>query len=168
MEFIETVKIFNKMKKLFCLSLITLALAATSCGGSSNASGQAGTKAQDTIGTNKGNAVKEDVSVGEAKPMGEVKNDGSKPELGTVNKKETPKVKATPETDVDKLVKQYNDALVALITASKGTQIDEAAEKKLLDLKAQIDELDKGGKLSKTQKELVKVVDDTYAKLKNR
>lgn len=155
------------MKKLFCLSLIALALAATSCGGSSNASGQAGSKAQDTVGTNKGNAVKEGVSVGEAKPMGEVKNDGSKPELGTVNKNDPQKVKPTPETDIDKLVKQYNDALVELINASKGN-LDEAAEKKLLDLKAQIDELDKGGKLSKTQKELVKVVDDTYAKLKNR
>ena len=156
------------MKKLFCISLIALALAATSCGGSSNASGQAGSKSQDTVGTNKGKVVKEGVAVGEAKPMGEVKNNGPQLELGTVNKNDPQKVKATPETDVDKLVKQYNDALVALITASKGTQIDGAAEKKLLDLKAQIDELDKGGKLSKTQKELVKVVDDTYAKLKNR
>lgn len=157
------------MKKLFCISLIALALAATSCGGSSNASGQAGSKSQDTVGTNKGKAVKEGVAVGEAKPMGEVKNNGPQLELGTVNKNDPQKVKPTPETDIDKLVKQYNDALVELINASKGGNLDEAAEKKLLDLKAQIDALDKAGKLSKTQKELVKVVDDYYnTKLKNK
>ena len=97
------------------------------------------------------------------------KSANNAPQAPAVNEKqkpvETPKVPARPETETDKLVKQFNEALVALISSSKSGKADEAATNKFMELQAQLDELENNGELNEPQKELVKVVKDTYGKL---
>lgn len=90
-------------------------------------------------------------------------NDNAKPEL------EKPNVPVKPETPTDKLLKQYNEALGALIEASKngGTPSEEATHK-FMNLQTQLEELESSGKLSTTQKELFKVTKDAFNMLKSK
>ena len=81
-----------------------------------------------------------------------------------------PKVEEVVDKTVDfltdKLLKQYSEAFIALIPSIKAGKLDEAANKKFLDLQSQLDQLDKNGQLSATQKDLFKVTTDTYNKMK--
>lgn len=79
-------------------------------------------------------------------------------------KAENAKTPAKPETETDKLFKQANEALTALLIASKnGEKVDPKA---FLELKEKIEALDKQGKLSDTHKELYKVMSDAYNRIK--
>lgn len=69
------------------------------------------------------------------------------------------------ETPADRLVKQYGETLVALIQASKAGKPNEAAAQKFENLKKQLEELDKSGKLNTNQKELFKATNDAFDKL---
>ena len=167
------------MKKLVFLSVVVLAFAATSCGnsGESSASGKTSTG---SANADKGANV-ENIDTASIKPSQPVKPVGGEvplPNLSVNNagnqnsvaspKSNTaaPKVTPRPETPTDKLLKQYNEAFVALIPSMKTGKLDEAANKKFLDLQSQLDQLDKSGQLSATQKELYKVTTDTYNKMK--
>ena len=162
------------MKKLLFLSVAVLALAATSCGnsGESSASGAAGAKVEEADGA-KGAKV-ENTDIGEVKtaqPLEPVSTNGPLPQIangaaGAQKGAEAPKAKPRPETPTDKLLKQYNEAFIALIPSIKAGKLDEAANKKFLDLQSQLDQLDKNGQLSATQKDLFKVTTDTYNKMK--
>ena len=111
----------------------------------------------------------------EKAPMGEKANVKA-PELKAGNvpapadkTTEKQKVPVRPETPTDKLLKQYNEAMVALIDASKtGGDAKEAADKQFNDIKAQLEELDKNGKLSDTQKELFNVTNNAYNMLNSK
>lgn len=69
------------------------------------------------------------------------------------------------ETPADRLVKQYGETLVDLIQASKAGKPNEAAAQKFENLKKQLEELDKAGKLNSNQKDLFKATNDAYNKL---
>lgn len=167
------------MKKLLFLSVAVLALAATSCGnsGDSSASGKTSTSSANADkGANVENIDTASVKTAQpVKPVGgevplpnlSVNNAGNQNSAASPkNNAQTPKVTPRPETPTDKLLKQYNEAFVALIPTLKTGKLDEAANKKFLDLQSQLDQLDKNGQLSATQKELYKVTTDTYNKMK--
>lgn len=160
------------MKKLFYISALMLAVAATSCNGSGNTSTTSGESTSqveesiaDSVSTDSVSSSNEQVSQdANTQSMLPV----SKDIAAKSDKPVEPKVQPKPESETDKLVKQYSDAMVSLIEASKGGKIDEAANKKFLELQSKLEALDKSGKLSETQKELFKVTNDAYNMLKNK
>ena len=147
-----------------------LAVAATSCNGSGNTSTTSGESTSqveeavtDSVSTDSVSSSNEQVSQdANTQAMLPV----SKDIAAKSDKPVEPKVQ--PESETDKLVKQYSDAMVSLIEASKGGKIDEVANKKFLELQSELEALDKSGKLSETQKELFKVTNDAYNMLKNK
>ncbi len=82
---------------------------------------------------------------------------------------EKPKVPVKPESDTDKLIKQYSVAMLSLIEASKtGGDAEETATQQFIELQGQLDKLEKSGQLSDTQKELFKVTTDAYNRMKSK
>ena len=149
-----------------------LAVAATSCNGSGNTSTTSGESSSqveesvaDSVSTDSVSSSNEQVSQdANTQAMLPV----SKDIAAKSDKPVEPKVQPKPESEIDRLVKQYSDAMVSLIEASKGGKIDEAANKKFLELQSELEALEKSGKLSETQKELFKVTNDAYNMLKNK
>jgi len=149
-----------------------LAVAATSCNGSGNTSTTSGESTSQVEESVADSVSTDSVSSSD----GQVSQDANTQAMLPVSKDITaksdkpvePKVQPKPESEIDKLVKQYSDAMVSLIEASKGGKIDEAANKKFLELQSELEALDKSGKLSETQKELFKVTNDAYNMLKNK
>ena len=145
------------MKKLLFFSTIVIALIATSCKGDGATENKP--SAQDSVLVDFQDSVAAVSQAGDT--GGQVASD--KPSL------EKPNVPVTAETATDKLLKQYNAELIALIEASKsGKGLSDDAVKKFNELQNELNELQKSGKLSDTQKELFKVTSDAYAKLKNK
>lgn len=163
------------MKKLIFASLVSLTLMSTACSGGGNGDKASGAapgnesvenKGGDGQATNPANAAADKMQ-----PQGQIENPQT-PNLrtGTLpdgkQNLEQPKVKPHAETETDKLLKQYNEAFVALIPSSKSGKIDDAALKRCQDLQAQIAQLEKEGKLSETQKSLFHATSDAFSKLK--
>ena len=158
------------MKKLLFFSTIVIALIATSCKGDGATENKP--SAQDSVLMDFQDSVATVSQTGDTVPVAnasglKVGNGGQaasdKPAL------EAPNVPVTAETATDKLLKQYNAELIALIEASKsGKGLSDDAVKKFNELQNELNELQKSGKLSDTQKELFKVTSDAYAKLKNK
>lgn len=156
------------MKKILYITALALAVLATSCNGGGKDSGSATTSgsAQDTATVQSADSASKEVADAPNVLMPGAVNkaaDKSKPQL------EAPKVPVTPESATDKLLKEYNAALITLIEAKqKGGNLSDDDVKKFDDLQSELSNLDKSGKLSATQKELFKITTDTYEKLKSK
>lgn len=161
------------MKRYFLFASVMLALAAVSCNGGGNGStsgnvsqSSEGQPVADSVAQAQDNAATPSVLMPGAVGNGNASASATAPEK---KKLEAPKVPVTPETPTDKLIKQYNDELVALIQSSQQDgKLDEAKVKAFAHLGKQIEALDKEGKLSTNQKELFKVASDAYTKLINK
>ena len=163
------------MKRYFLFASVMLALAAVSCNGGGN-----GSTSGNVSQSSEGQPVADSVAQAQAQDNaatpsvlmpGAVGNGNASASATAPEKKklEAPKVPVTPETPTDKLIKQYNDELVALIQSSQQDgKLDEAKVKAFAHLGKQIEALDKEGKLSTNQKELFKVASDAYTKLINK
>ena len=161
------------MKKIFYLVALVLAVAATSCNGSGNNSASTASQASQAQLDAAPTSVSHDsvANAGEASQGADVQNF---PKVGKVASQdakplEAPKVQPKPESETDKLLKQYNEEMVALIEKSKnGANLDNATNQKFLELQSKLEQLDKSGKLSETQQELFKVTNNAYNMLKNK
>lgn len=163
------------MKKFFILALAMMALTATSCNGSGNASDKVGSQAagqsQEAVNDNAATSSDGDSVQAPIKERGEVAplSKDQAPGVATNPKPlEQPKVQPKPESEVDKMLKQYNELMVAMILAHNEGKDDKESTQQFLNIKGQLDKLDKSGKLSDTQKELFKVTNDAYNKLQNK
>ncbi len=160
------------MKKIFYLVALVLAVAATSCNGSGNNSASTASQVSHAQLDAAPTSVSHDsvANAGEVSQGADVQNF---PKVGKVASQdakplEAPKVQPKPESETDKLLKQYNEEMVALIEKSKnGANLDNATQK-LLELQSKLEQLDKSGKLSETQQELFKVTNNAYNMLKNK
>ena len=173
-------------KSIFSLVVFS-SLALASCNNGGGQASQSISKGEATVEStndsstdsvnNNGNAApaNEQVPQVDRAPMGEEANVKA-PEMKVGNlpnreakTAETPKVPVRPETPTDKLLKQYNEAMVALIDAAKnGGEAKEDADKKFNAIRAQLEELEKSGKLSDTQKELFQVTNNAYNMLNSK
>lgn len=185
------------MNKSFFSLVVFLSIALASCNNGGNKASQSTSKGETSVESttsNSADSTNKDAASGnqasstqQANPAnGQVPQVGEAPKgkeadvkapelkVGNVpapaNKAaEKAKVPAKPETPTDKLVKQYNEAMLALIDASKaGGDAKEAANKHFNEIKAQLEELDKSGKLNDTQKELVNVTNNAYNMLNSK
>lgn len=165
------------MKHLFYTSAMILALVFVSCNGntssnsaakSSAAVSQENVNTQNIDSTSNSNNIDPNIPKLEANktPQNQNITNNNNQTNSEAGKAKTP---VKPETPTDKLLKQYNEAMGALIDASKnGSKPSEEATQKFMDLQTQLEELDNSGKLSTTQKELFKVTKDAYNMLKSK
>lgn len=78
----------------------------------------------------------------------------------------TPKSPKASNNKADNMLKQYNEEFLKLVQESKsGKAIDTKAIDKLL---SELNALEKNGKLSETQKQLLKATTDAYEQFKNK
>ena len=149
------------MKISYILAVVALMLMAGSCDGNRKDSGSNVNAAsrQELVG----DSIKNVSAVDSVSP--ETAKDPAVPVQSLAKDANAAKASVKPETAADRLVKQYGETLVALIQASKAGKPDEAAAKKFDELKRQLEELDKRGKLSTNQKELFKATNDAFEKL---
>ena len=86
----------------------------------------------------------------------------SLPKVGTTS---LPKPKK-PESSTDKLLKQYSETFVNYVLDTKAGKATD--DKQLLELKEQLEKLEKSGGLTDNQKELFKATNDAYNQFKNK
>jgi hypothetical protein len=163
------------MKHLFYTSAVILAFLFVSCNGntsSNSAEKNSAAVSQDTVNaqnidSTKSNNIDANTTLESKKtPLNQEITNNNNQTNNEAGKAKTP---VKPETPTDKLLKQYNEAMGALIDASKnGSKPSEEATQKFMDLQTQLEELDNSGKLSTTQKELFKVTKDAYNMLKSK
>ena len=163
------------MKHLFYTSAVILAFLFVSCNGNTSSNSAAKNSAavsQDTVNaqnidsTSNSNNIDANTTLESNKtPQNQDITNNNNQTNNEAGKSKTP---VKPETPTDKLLKQYNEAMGALIDASKNGKLSEEATQKFMDLQTQLEELDNSGKLSTTQKELFKVTKDAYNMLKSK
>lgn len=186
------------MNKSFFSLVVILSLALASCnngGGQASQSTSKGETSVESTNATPNDSANKDATPGEqatSTQQANPANNGQVPQVGEAPKgkeanvkapemkvgnlpdaaskaAEKPKVPAKPETPTDKLIKQYNEAMLALIDASKtGGEAQEAAIKHFNEIKAQLEELDKNGKLNATQKDLFNVTNNAYNMLNSK
>ena len=155
------------MKKLLYFTILMLAVFAMSCNGTGENSAKTSQEvSQDTSSIQADSLAPNS----EAQPLNLPTKDNATPAAPQQAKPlEKPTVPVTSETPTDRLLKQYSEALIALIEASHSEKgIDDSANQKFLDLQGQLEKLEKGDKLSTTQKELFKATNEAYTKLKSK
>lgn len=161
------------MKRYFLFAAVILALATVSCKGDGKASGDGSQATQpspmiDSVAQDDDSTAPQVLMPG-AVGSNTTNTANSAAPVQEKNKVEAPKVPARPETSTDKLIKQYNEDLVALIQSSQQNgKLDDAKVKAFIELQQRIEDLDKNGQLSANQKELFKVASDAYTKLINK
>ena len=71
-----------------------------------------------------------------------------------------------PESSTDKLLKQYSETFINYALDTKAGKATD--DKQLLELKEQLEKLEKSGGLTDDQKELFKATNDAYNQFKNK
>lgn len=157
------------MKKTFAILTLALSFTLISCNG--NADNNSSKAASSSADTTTAQVADTTATI--------VNNDGEAPAAVTpttatpttatpaANVKQNGPVK--PETEADKLLKQYSEAFINQIQASQaGKGINKAEEQHLNDLMEKLNQMEKDGKLSESQKQLLKATNDAYNQFKKK
>ncbi len=154
---VNYIKIKMKKKLFFCAFVLCLTM--TACTGSSDNASKRAIPAPS-------HATTSDTSSTQASPTANsITASPTAPSLPQVGTTSLPKPKK-PESSTDKLLKQYSETFVNYVLDTKaGKAVD---DKQLLELKDQLEKLEKSGGLTDDQKELFKATNDAYNQFKNK
>ena len=154
---VNYIKIKMKKKLFFCSFVLCLTM--TACTGSSDNASKRAIPAPSHATTSDTSSTQASPTANSttASPMAP-----SLPKVGTTS---LPKPKK-PESSTDKLLKQYSETCVNYVLDTKAGKATD--DKQLLELKEQLEKLEKSGGLTDNQKELFKATNDAYNQFKNK
>lgn len=152
---VNYIKIKMKKKLFFCS--FVLCLAVTACTSSNENASKRAIPAHATTSDTSSTQASPTANSTTASPTAP-----SLPKVGTTS---LPKPKK-PESSTDKLLKQYSETFVNYVLDTKAGKATD--DKQLLELKEQLEKLEKSGGLTDDQKELFKATNDAYSQFKNK
>ena len=158
----------DNMKKIFAIMTLAFSVSLISCSGNADgSSSQTTSDVADTTAAQVVDSTATSTAPSEKAPsIVTTTSDNPTATPAAILKDKGP---VKPDSEADKLLKQYNEAFLDQVQAIQtGKELGEADKQRFIDLQNSLEQMEKSGKLSEQQKQLLKATTDAYNQFKKK